>query len=194
MPGARLLAIVCLGLGALAGLPAAGDSWFGGASNRSEEDEPALWRAARGAISPEPLWRYLDRYPLGLHAEGARHRLTVLGTAPGRRFDGRWSGELRCGVSLEGLRLPLAVEVENGAVHARRGAAGAADWLEASGVIGPDGSVELVGGANGGIAALHDDERAPHRVILGGLIAGAGLWARGHYGEAMCVMALSREG
>src|SRR5262245_19048732 len=59
-----------------------------GASAAVDEDEQAVWQAARGAVSAEPIWRYLDRFPKGLYTERARQRLAVLGAAPGRRFDG----------------------------------------------------------------------------------------------------------
>src|SRR5882757_9213846 len=69
MRSRSLIAIACLGLGGLGMSPAAGDSWLGGwlgpAPVRGEEDEPALWRAARAATTAEPLWRYLERFPLG---------------------------------------------------------------------------------------------------------------------------------
>jgi hypothetical protein len=82
-----------------------------------EDDEQALWHTARGAVSAEPVWRYLDRFPKGAYTDHARLRLAKLGAQPGRRFDGRWSGEMRCASGWEWLRLPLEAVIDDGAVR-----------------------------------------------------------------------------
>jgi len=158
------------------------------ASAAIEEDEAALWRAARGAVSPELVWRYLDRFPKGIYMERARQRLAVLGAAPGRRFDGQWSGAVRCASGQEWLSLPLELEIDNGAVRTRRGGDGAA-WVNAQGKIAPNGTIELEGEAGPVGGPL---KGAPHQVYLDALVARAEIDARGVLGPLLCVMALRR--
>jgi hypothetical protein len=153
-----------------------------------EEDEAALWRAARGAVSAEPVWRYLDRFPKGIYTERARQRLAVLGAAPGRRFDGQWSGAVRCASGQEWLSLPLELEIDNGAVRTRRGGDGAT-WVNAEGRIAPNGTIELEGQAGPVGGPL---KGAPHQVYLDALVARAEIDARGNLGPLLCVMALQR--
>ena len=106
------------------------------------EDEAALWGAARNAVTPDPVWRYLDRFPKGRYSDNARQRLGMLGQAPGRRFDGQWSGEVRCGSGAEWQQLALDAEIDNGKVRTRRGARGNGAWWDAAGAIWPDGGIE----------------------------------------------------
>lgn len=158
------------------------------ASAAVEDDEARLWRAARGAVSAEPVWQYLDRFPKGLYMERARQRLAVLGAAPGRRFDGQWSGAVRCASGNEWLSLPLALEVSDGAVRTVRGGDGPA-WVNAAGRIAPNGTVELEGEAGPVGGPL---QGAPHQVYLDALVARAEIDARGNLGPLLCVMALQR--
>jgi hypothetical protein len=149
------------------------------------EDEDALWRAARGAMSAEPLWRYLDRYPKGRHTDGARQRLAKLGVQPGRRFDGRWSGDLRCASGWEWLRLPLDLDIDDGQVRA--GAEGArfhAARIEPNGTIEIEGVSGPVGGPLG--------QGGSHEVWLEALITRPAIDARGVLGPLLCVMELQR--
>lgn len=158
------------------------------ASAAVDDDEMALWRAARAAVSAEPVWRYLDRYPKGIYMERARQRLAVLGAAPGRRFDGHWSGAVRCASGQEWLSLPLELEIDDGAVRTLRGGAGAA-WMQAAGRIAPNGTIELEGEAGPVGGPL---KGAPHQVYLDALVAHAEIDARGNLGPLLCVMALQR--
>jgi hypothetical protein len=149
------------------------------------EDEETLWRAARNALSAETIWRYLDRFPKGVYTDGARQRLAKLGTEPGRRFDGHWSGELRCASGWEWLRLPLDVEIEDGRVQA--GAANARFHVTR---IEPNGTIELEGesGPVGGPLG----QGGPHEVWLEALITRPAIDARGVLGPLLCVMELQR--
>jgi len=154
-----------------------------------EDDEAALWHAARNALTSEPVWRYLDRFPKGLHTEGARRRLATLGMGPGRRFDGRWAGELRCSSGFEWLRLPLVAEIDEGTVRASR-TGDAVGALALAGRIAPSGRLELEGIAGRVAGPLGDSEG--HTVFLDALLAAGDLDAWGTLGMTFCVMAMTR--
>lgn len=158
-------------------------------ANVSPDDETTLWRAAREAITAEPVWRYLERFPKGRHTEGARRRLGVLGVAPGKRFDGRWAGELRCSDGFAWLRLPLAADIDEGKVRAGRSGEGPA-LFEAAGRIAPDGTLELEGTAGRLAGPLGDS--AAHKVFIDALLAAGEADARGALGPMLCVGGLTR--
>jgi len=185
MTARRLLLV----LGVLAGAAQAAAADAPTLASLTPDEEADLWRAARAAVSAEPVWRYLDRFPKGHHSEGARRRLAMLGLAPGRRFDGRWSGELRCSQGFTWLRLPLAAEIEDGQVRAGRDGAGAARF-EAAGRIGPDGTLELTGIAGRLAGPLGNSEA--HQVYLDVLLAAGAADARGVLGPMLCVAELAR--